>query len=342
MKAARKIWLSAALFVSGALMLLAAHSHAPTADEQHSKLTAARKTLHISEASMQAIEEELNRLRQTGTASIEKLERIQAYLDRVSETVGRQRNVLHKMEALYVPGEPLLRHESPDHELDPALIPSLPTSTSRTDELDREFKASLEEFDGVLMKEMDELARDREEIEESASEESSELASAIAAAKRRLEEQRSGQKGEEAQTPGAGEETDEGAPGENTNAEAKSGKLEKGDEERTSEGVGMRQGDASKFPEGNGDGSESTESSTGDETSTARHGEQTDRPHGQTGNVGAADEESDSVPREMHGDEYDDDIVSRQLREAAEKETDPVLKAKLWDEYHAYKKSKAR
>jgi hypothetical protein len=43
------------------------------------------------------------------------------------------------------------------------------------------------------------------------------------------------------------------------------------------------------------------------------------------------------------GDRYagqdDDDIVARQLREAAEKETDPELKAKLWKEYEAYKKN---
>ncbi|MCU0586065.1 MAG: hypothetical protein MUC46_08360 [Desulfobacterales bacterium] len=38
----------------------------------------------------------------------------------------------------------------------------------------------------------------------------------------------------------------------------------------------------------------------------------------------------------------DDDIVARQLREAAEKETDPELKAKLWKEYEAYKKSQAK
>ena len=36
-------------------------------------------------------------------------------------------------------------------------------------------------------------------------------------------------------------------------------------------------------------------------------------------------------------DGSDDDIVARQLREAAEKETDPELKAKLWEEYRKYK-----
>jgi hypothetical protein len=36
----------------------------------------------------------------------------------------------------------------------------------------------------------------------------------------------------------------------------------------------------------------------------------------------------------------DDDIVARQLREAAEKETDPVLKEKLWAEYKKYREAK--
>jgi hypothetical protein len=35
----------------------------------------------------------------------------------------------------------------------------------------------------------------------------------------------------------------------------------------------------------------------------------------------------------------DDDVVARQLREAAEKEQDPVMKEKLWDEYRKYKAS---
>jgi hypothetical protein len=36
-------------------------------------------------------------------------------------------------------------------------------------------------------------------------------------------------------------------------------------------------------------------------------------------------------------DGSDDDVVARQLREAAEKETDPALKKKLWEEYRKYK-----
>ncbi len=38
------------------------------------------------------------------------------------------------------------------------------------------------------------------------------------------------------------------------------------------------------------------------------------------------------------GDGHDDDIVARQLREAAQNERNPKLREKLWDEYRAYKR----
>jgi hypothetical protein len=44
------------------------------------------------------------------------------------------------------------------------------------------------------------------------------------------------------------------------------------------------------------------------------------------------------VPPDMP-DGKDDDIVARQLREAAENEQDPELRAKLWEEYRNYKNS---
>jgi hypothetical protein len=44
------------------------------------------------------------------------------------------------------------------------------------------------------------------------------------------------------------------------------------------------------------------------------------------------------VPKDV-GDGHDDDVVARQLREAAMKEDDPELREKLWDEYREYKKS---
>lgn len=43
--------------------------------------------------------------------------------------------------------------------------------------------------------------------------------------------------------------------------------------------------------------------------------------------------------RKRDAEAQDDDIVARQLREAAEKETDPEIKEKLWKKYEEYKNS---
>jgi hypothetical protein len=42
------------------------------------------------------------------------------------------------------------------------------------------------------------------------------------------------------------------------------------------------------------------------------------------------------VPPDV-GDGRDDDVVARQIREAAMKEQDPALREKLWEEYRRYK-----
>lgn len=44
------------------------------------------------------------------------------------------------------------------------------------------------------------------------------------------------------------------------------------------------------------------------------------------------------IPEDI-GDGSDDDVVARQIREAALNEEDPVLREKLWEEYRTYKKS---
>ncbi|MEO1370243.1 MAG: hypothetical protein AAFX50_23930 [Acidobacteriota bacterium] len=55
------------------------------------------------------------------------------------------------------------------------------------------------------------------------------------------------------------------------------------------------------------------------------------------GGSGSADAgESERVPGDIP-DGSDDDIVARQLREAAMNEDDPELRERLWEEYRAYK-----
>jgi hypothetical protein len=51
---------------------------------------------------------------------------------------------------------------------------------------------------------------------------------------------------------------------------------------------------------------------------------------------GASQTNDGRVPSDV-GDGSDDDIVARQLREAATKEEDPELREKLWEEYRTYK-----
>tara|TARA_Y100000589_G_scaffold165293_1_gene157170 strand:+ start:43 stop:237 length:195 start_codon:yes stop_codon:yes gene_type:complete len=42
-------------------------------------------------------------------------------------------------------------------------------------------------------------------------------------------------------------------------------------------------------------------------------------------------------PKEVLLNEKDDDIVARQIREAASAEQDPALREKLWTEYERYR-----
>jgi hypothetical protein len=70
-----------------------------------------------------------------------------------------------------------------------------------------------------------------------------------------------------------------------------------------------------------------TTKDTADTETTSRDGSRKGGKDSSAGDRGRADAE-------------DDDIVARQLREAAENETDPELKEKLWKEYEEYKKSR--
>jgi hypothetical protein len=58
---------------------------------------------------------------------------------------------------------------------------------------------------------------------------------------------------------------------------------------------------------------------------------------GAAGGPGGGQTTASSAPPDIP-DGSDDDVVARQLREAAETETDPELKKKLWEEYRKYKK----
>jgi len=78
------------------------------------------------------------------------------------------------------------------------------------------------------------------------------------------------------------------------------------------------------------EGTDKEKDSDFEEGSVDREGTSRDEP-------GEGDRDSSREQKRPY--DKDDDIVARQLREAAENETDPELKEKLWKEYEAYKKN---
>jgi hypothetical protein len=103
-------------------------------------------------------------------------------------------------------------------------------------------------------------------------------------------------------------------------------------------GLIMIEGDVSQLPQGSGQVGGSTNSSgvvnVNDQGSIENR--QTRQGDSQIARILIA-----SIPEDI-GDGSDDDVVARQIREAAINEEDPVLREKLWQEYRNYKKSLGR
>mgnify|MGYP001816258176 CR=1 FL=1 len=100
----------------------------------------------------------------------------------------------------------------------------------------------------------------------------------------------------------------------------------------TGSGSGAGGGGGPGGEQGAGDaetGSQVTGSQTSSGTQPTTTGGAAGPPGGQTVATG----QPADVP-----DGSDDDVVARQMREAAENETDPELKEKLWEEYRRYKR----
>ena len=108
-------------------------------------------------------------------------------------------------------------------------------------------------------------------------------------------------------------------------AEAAKRLREKGLDVDTSESESTEKNDDQERRSDSGENTEAAEDAQSSETASS----------GQAGKGG----QGPSKDKERRADYEDDDIVARQLREAAENETDPELKEKLWKEYEEYKKS---
>jgi hypothetical protein len=102
-------------------------------------------------------------------------------------------------------------------------------------------------------------------------------------------------------------------------------------------GAGPGGGDEGEAEPGAGEASEGGVAGGRGESAGNRTGQQ-----GGGGGVGGGGPLGGSGPNAVPADipdGRDDDIIARQLREAAMKETDPELRERLWEEYRQYKKS---
>ncbi len=267
----------------------------PTAE---SKLEKARDDLAVSEATERKIAAELEQLKKSGNASAEDIRNYEIYHERVKAMVAENRKTVAKMEQAYskhTPGEKA-PSAADDSGLPKSSHQSIPgeQSEDQVAALDRQLTASLNEFDAMLLKEM-------ETIETQSAAKMRDLAQEAAEAAKRL----------------------------------KAKGVDLGSDETESAEDGSEQGEQAE--EGQQGAAGETDTASKEKGSPSEPGSDEDEIASRDRSAGGG-----SGPTGKRGSRYskeDDDIVARQLREAAEKETDPVLKEKLWKEYEDYKRN---
>jgi hypothetical protein len=97
-------------------------------------------------------------------------------------------------------------------------------------------------------------------------------------------------------------------------------------------------GGAAGGSDGNSGGESAQASADGEAAYEGQQSDQQGSDQTVTGVRGTSSSGKQSTAPPDNPDGSDDDVVARQLREAAEKEMDPELKKKLWEEYKRYKK----
>lgn len=247
------------------------------------ELAAVRKNVRVSEAIERRLRADFKALELSGEVSPKELRAYRDYLNRISQIVEQERQLLERLLA-----DRHLRAASTTMETDLASTPAVSSQrgAEQTDgemlsDLDGELDTSLREFDDKLLREMQLLSEEQAHTGDMTS-----GREGIAAG---------GARRQPAEASASGTDSAEGGwlP---VTPEA-SGTSELGGESGTAASASV-----SRDPSGKGQG-------------------------------------SDGVVAPDIPDGKDDDVVARQLREAAENEPDPELRAKLWEEYKAYKKN---
>jgi hypothetical protein len=275
---------------------------ATTRQEIESALEAARKELRISIAMEERITSELEKRKTSGDASPEIIDDYERYLSKVKAMVSENRKVVEEMEEL---NTIYYYQKKPSRSPYSDNAESTHTPAITEEQVVDEVAVLDRQLDASLSRFDDMLLRELDLIMAKSSEKMRDLAAEAEAAAQRLRDQ-----GINIDADSADESDEKGAEsGEGASEESrKTGK----------EGSAPERDEEAKPGEGRDDSELSSREKS-------RQGVEGSKSH----------------PRNRY-DPNDDDIVARQLREAAEEETDPELREKLWKEYEQYKKDSGR
>ena len=115
-----------------------------------------------------------------------------------------------------------------------------------------------------------------------------------------------------------------------------------GDEEENQDEVLFEEGDLEQGLPGYGEFPETAAETSGSEVEaeTSAEASTSEKSSAQGDSSAPSATRAGGIPEDV-GEGRDDDIVARQIREAALKEKDPALREKLWQEYRKYKNQQA-
>lgn len=289
-------------------------------------LVVAEQNLRISEETLSQIEADLEALQKTAGSDPSLVAEYEAYAERSRSIVAANRT---KVEAL--------RKLAPPPPAAPEAVPEFqiakpePTWDKNADEdpiaaLDRQLNQSVAEFDKRLLREMEEIAQDRNAG-----------ASGVGAAGGPSAGGGSGASG----SGGEGPNGEQAGGGEGAGGEGAGGQGEMAGGGAGGQAGGPPPGGGEAGGQKPGGGPEGGNPGQGGDVAGLPQGTPGGNPGSPVGQGGGIGKPTTPPPAGgPRGNPATDDIVAKQIREAAENEKDPVLKEKLWKEYEAYKRGR--
>jgi hypothetical protein len=262
-------------------------------------IQAARQELHLRTETERRMRRDFESLLGNSQMSATEIREFENYLAGLGKMVGEQRRLVASLEGRDVEGA----GGSSRAAALPADFDRGQTDDEKIALLDAELGNSLSEFDEKLLREQRELAEKSRSVSASGSGE-----------QRERGEGASGKAGD-----GDGEGEGEKAAGGSGGEAGESGS------ESAAGGAG-------------GDGESERQAESGQQSGTGGEGAEGNERVASAGGASGDGRQAGktSTPADIP-DGKDDDIVARQLREAAENEQDPALREKLWEEYRKYK-----